>query len=213
MVRKRREIVTDDRDDPQDVLGSLADRTRYGGFFYSHEYFAPAIDVVRAAYRQREGVARNFHAAYGPLVESGYVCLHVRLTDFRTYRGGIVLPPSYYMSALDTIGSQLPTVVVSDDIDTARRGFAGLPRVLFESNDEATDFQLLRHASVVVTSNSSFAWWGAWLNERADRIVAPAGWLTPGALDDFPEKAVPPNWERVPVSVVRADSWPYPDSL
>jgi Glycosyl transferase family 11 len=211
LIRRKREVLTDDRDDPDDILGSLSDSTRYGGFFYSHRYFAPAADRVRTAFRQRDEVEKAFLGKYGALVRSGYACAHVRLTDFRTYRGGVVLPPSYYLKALASLDVDLPVVFVTDDLETVLRRFGDMPAASFESNDEATDFLLLRNASVLVTSNSSFAWWGAWLNDRANRVFAPIGWLDPGSDSDLPRDAVPPTWERVPAAVSEDETWPFAD--
>src|SRR6476659_4030216 len=46
----RREVVADDREDPDLVLESVTDRTRYGGHFYSERFFLPAASDVRTAF-------------------------------------------------------------------------------------------------------------------------------------------------------------------
>jgi hypothetical protein len=209
LIPDRREIVADDRDDPTGVLRTLRNRTRYGGHFYSYLYFAPAAQDVRRVFRAHDALEERFLDRYGALVAGGYACLHVRLTDFRTYRGGITLPVGYYERALASIGAHLPVVFVSDDIATVSRHFAGTRHASFEQNDEAVDLQLLRHATVVVTSNSSFAWWGAWLNERAERVLAPAGWLEPESAVDFPRSTLPPGWERVPGRLAGDVDWEF----
>jgi len=109
---------------------------------------------------------------------------------------------SYYQSALSTIGAArgTPVVFVGDDLDEARESFRDLPGARFERNDEAIDLQLLRQATAVVVSNSTFAWWGAWLNQRPGaRVVAPRHWLGFRFGWEYPPHVIPSGWHQVRV--------------
>jgi Glycosyl transferase family 11 len=202
---RRREIVTDDRDDPVAVLSSLTDHTVYGGYFYGAGYPAPATAEVKEAFSVRGEVEASFRQSYRDLLAMGYVCAHVRLTDFFTYRDDVTLPPGYFRRALEALSTPLPVVFVSDDIATVRDTLADIPG-MFEQNDEITDFLLLRHASVVISSNSSFSWWAAWLNEDA-RVIAPRHWLGLNQGAEFPPGTILPTWERIPARAAEDGSW------
>jgi hypothetical protein len=133
------------------------------------------------------------------------VCAHVRLTDFFTYRDDVTLPPGYFRRALEALSTPLPVVFVSDDVATVRRTLADIPG-RFEQNDEITDFLLLRHSSVVITSNSSFSWWAAWLNEDA-RVIAPRHWLGLKQGVEFPPGTILPTWEQIPARAPTDGRW------
>lgn len=72
------------------------------------------------------------------------------------------------------------------------------PATFVEHNGPATAFQDLRLMSLCdhhITANSSFSWWGAWLNRRPDKmVVTPRQWFADqrdtGAL-------IPFNWIRL----------------
>jgi hypothetical protein len=55
---------------------------------------------------------------------------------------------------------------------------------------------LMKHCSHHVVANSSFSWWGAWLNPSPDKIVvAPRRWFTDASIDT--SDLVPRDWVRI----------------
>jgi hypothetical protein len=206
---ERREVVADDREDPTDVLESAVDRTFYGGHFYSEHFFRPAAADVRRAFRIRDVHVERFEAKYASLVDRGYVGAHVRLTDFFTYRDDVTLPPGYYRRALSALDDDLPVIIVSDEPDRVRAAFDSDPRIRVEANDEIIDFLLLRNAAQLISSNSSFAWWAAWLNDRPGlRVIAPRWWLGLHARHELPVKAIPVEWEQIEPRSPDDGEWP-----
>jgi Glycosyl transferase family 11 len=207
LVFRRREIITDDRDDPDDVFATLTDRTRYGGYFYGYGYVRHAADAGRA-FTVHPEIGSRFHRRYGGLVAGGYICCHARLTDFFTYRDNVTLAPGYYRRALDVIDTDRPVVFVSDDIAMVAATLDGLPGARFEETDAVTALLLLSHASAVVSSNSSLSWWGSWLNDRPGlHVIAPRWWLGVNEGAEFPVRAIPPSWHQIPARTATDGTW------
>jgi hypothetical protein len=205
----RREVSADDREDPDEILAGVTNRTVYGGHFYSEHFFRPAATAVRRAFRVHDAHFRRFEAKYASLLESGYICAHVRLTDFFTYREDVTLPPGYYSRALREVDEDLPVVIVSDEPDRVSAAFGSDPRLRVETNDEIIDFLLLRHASQVISSNSSFAWWAAWLNDMPQlRVIAPRWWLGIHDEVELPVRAIPEQWEQIKPRCPGDGEWP-----
>ena len=169
--------VSNDEGSPAEHIERVRDWAEYSGFFMSEDYFASAADEIRRLFVFREERARRFRALYAELAAGGYTCVHVRLTDYLHHRGGIDLPWAYYRESLARLAPEGPVVFVSDDIESVRREFADVPSARFESNDAGVDMMLLVHAKAVVTSNSSFAWWGAWLGDPARPVFAARNWV------------------------------------
>ena len=115
-------------------------------------------------------------------------------------KGGFALPASYYRAALArlTRGDDATIVVVGDDPHWLA---AELRDHCFrlERNEESVDLLLLANAQALILSNSSFAWWGAWLNERAPLVLAPRYWLGLHERRERPCNILVPSWEQVPV--------------
>jgi hypothetical protein len=193
----RRVVKIDNADDPDLVVQSLSDHVHYAGFFQSPRYFDNAATEVRAAFQPRAHHIAKFLECYGDLVDTPYVCCHVRRTDYE--RAGFVLPISYYRECLRVahVPEGTPIVFIGDDLEEVEREFGGEPGIRMEHNDETVDLQLLINASAVVTSNSSFGWWGSWLGAAERPIYAPKYWLGFKGGVESPQAVLPPEWHQV----------------
>jgi hypothetical protein len=185
--------------EPVAVLDTLADGVHYAGFFQSFDYFEAVQEAVRAAFAPRAHHVEAFLSRYEALSAERYVCCHVRRTDYEL--NGWVLPISYYRDCLEVVRREadVPIVFVGDDLTAVEAELAGEPGVRFERNDEIVDLQLLTHAAIVVTSNSSFGWWGSWLGRQGRPVYAPRYWLGFNLGTEAPCRAVPSWWRQVEV--------------
>lgn len=192
-------VVVDNAEEPGEVLSRLRDGAAYNGFFQSADYFAGYEEEVRALFAVRETQRRAFGERYGDL--GRYACIHVRRGDYLD--NGWALPDGYFRTALEALGDLegRPVLVVSDDTPRAAAELADVPGLRFEANDQITDLQLLAQADRLVLSNSSFSWWGAWLNDRDDlRVVAPRHWVGFREGSELPRRVIPAEWDQVGVS-------------
>jgi hypothetical protein len=99
------------------------------------------------------------------------------------------------------VGARITAFVFSDDpndaeavLDFAPRG--SLVHVRGDPHRPWEDMALMARCRHHITANSSFSWWGAWLNPSADKIViAPREWFTPGELRQRNTcDLYPPGW-------------------
>lgn len=193
-------------EEPETVIARLRDHAHYVGFFQSELFFETAAESVRQAFRALPEHERTFRGKYESLLQRPYVCCHVRQTDYREWGGGLALPASYYATCIQAIrqDSDAPVVVVGDDPEWLAAEITDeLVRV--ERNSEIVDLLLLTHARHLIISNSSFAWWGAWLNESASRILAPRYWIGFKTGREAPHRILPERWEPMPVSPEPSD--------
>jgi hypothetical protein len=110
------------------------------------------------------------------------IVLHVRGTDYLTFDEVFVtLDKSYYLAAINRIKdarkvSNLEIIVLSDDYNYSKRLLADIPfPIYFVSNSfELNHFETLYIMSKslnLICSNSTFAWWGAFINTNFDSIM------------------------------------------
>ncbi|MEG0499629.1 MAG: alpha-1,2-fucosyltransferase [Rikenellaceae bacterium] len=139
--------------------------------------------------------------------KSNSVSIHIRRGDYiapndRAFFGD-VCNIAYYTNAIRYIREHIVDpqfFVFSNDIDWVRDHFELTGAVYVNNNSGANSFrdmQLMSRCRHNIIANSSFSWWGAWLNTNPDRIVlAPPKWFNNSA-PDLVNKIEPESWIRI----------------
>jgi hypothetical protein len=121
------------------------------------------------------------------------ISIHLRVGDYAlinhsvgngSARVSMILKESYYAKAIKLVSELFPEhtlVVFSDDIEAARNILPNNKQHLFIDGHDAMsayeDLRLMSHCKHHIIANSSFSWWGAWLNPNRDKkIFAPQYW-------------------------------------
>jgi Glycosyl transferase family 11 len=174
------------------------------GNFQAYQYAADVEQTVRAEFRPRTpATGKNLEVLEEIRACENPVSLHVRHGDYAVdYGGRNALSTSYHAKAMRSVLQQIarPTFFVfSDDIAFAREKLPKGERMVFlDHNDEATPHEDLRLMSACrhhIIANSTFSWWGAWLNpDPAKLVCAPEIWRDPHI--PFPD-ILPPSWQRI----------------
>lgn len=157
------------------------------GFWQSPRYFETAEGVLRRELVLRRPAGRTAELA-GAAGAANSVSVHVRRGDYATDPGARrvhgLCPPAYYEEALALVASRHGTqhvFVFSDDVDWVRAHVRLPEPVTWVSGMGLSPAQELAVMSACrhhVISNSTFGWWGAWLDPRpAALVVAPRRWF------------------------------------
>jgi hypothetical protein len=167
------------------------------GYFQSERYFDEIADPLRDLFQPRDPLGSAARSIVDRIagVEAS-VSVHIRRGDYvknaETARVHGSLDAGYYRRALgilqDALGPELTIFVFSDDAAAAEAVLdfipaANLVHVRGDPDRPWEDMALMARCHHHVIANSSFSWWGAWLNPSPDKIViAPRAWFTPGEL-------------------------------
>jgi hypothetical protein len=187
--------------DPE-VAYACPDGADLVGYFQSERYFADAAEAVRSEFAFEDGIAsacRRVVEGLGPET----ISLHVRRTDYVALSE--IHPPcdlDYYEAALARLEPDAPVMVFSDDLDWCRAQalFQGGRFSFSEGRSAAEDLCLMSLCRRHVIANSSFSWWGAWLNPDPQKLViAPARWFgTTGYTSQHDTSdLIPESWARI----------------
>lgn len=162
------------------------------GYFQSARYFDHYKEDILHLFTLAEDLGG------AKMKEINSVAVHVRRGDYlRMPQHHPVLPMSYYMEAMEIFkGSTF--VIFSDDIEWCREQDWGGHEVYFSTSYK--DVQALRNMSICqhnIIANSSFSWWGAYLNQREGRrVVAPKQWFGEKLPHDTKD-LIPKDWIRI----------------
>lgn len=111
----------------------------------------------------------------------------------------------YYERAVELISSKVANpvfFVFSDDIVWAKDNLhLNFETVFIDINDSKSDYEDLRlmySCKHHILANSTFSWWGAWLNPCPQKIVvAPEQWFADEELNMKTKDLIPPKWIRL----------------
>jgi hypothetical protein len=181
-----------------------ADGTSYHGYFQSYRYFEDCRSSLLPFLRfnlSHRALSEAILYAYRRRYRRPLVSLHVRRGDYvqphTDDRWGNLARDGYYQRAIEAIGDGVTYLVFSDDLPWCRSNLE-LESAEFADFDQFTSLCLMTGCDANVVANSSFSWWGAFLNPGAE-IYAPSRWWR--ALDppnDRQDDIVPPTWRTIP---------------
>jgi hypothetical protein len=184
------------------AVETLAGTVVLDGYWQHERYFAHCAAEVREAFHFRQALPAGHATLLAEIRAEESASLHVRRGDYtapkRQRRFGL-LPLSYYEAAMALVRERAPGVrftVFSDDLDWCREHLDGERLRFCPEGSGAADMQLMAACKHNVVANSSFSWWGAWLNANAGKtVVAPRQWFQDPALRD--SSPAPPEWIRL----------------
>ena len=183
--------------------------TYLSGYWQSEKYFARITDILKKEFTLKKPLPKELDSLLVSIRTSNSVSVHIRRGDYLSpqFHGIYTSCDSeYYKSALSFIKTSVDSprfFIFSDDIMWAKT-------LYFPENTTfiTSDFGLQNYEELVImseckhniTANSTFSWWGAWLNKNPQKIViTPEKWF----LDKNKDEAdlIPPTWKKLPVKI------------
>ena len=179
------------------------------GFWQTEKYFREIREVLQKELILKTLPGGKFEDYKKQIsADPNPVSLHIRRGDyvnnaqFSNQFGFIGL--DYYRKAIDTFKQKTPNCkffIFSDDLQWVRENLnAGEDAVFVENtgeNSDLEDLMLMRTCNHHIIANSSFSWWGAWLNSKEDKIViAPSKWFN-NMPDLSTNELIPETWIRL----------------
>jgi hypothetical protein len=174
------------------------------GFWISEKYFKDITPVIRKDFSLKKKMSVTAVGLANQISHSNSVSIHVRRRDYVTnpntkqYHG--VCDLNYYRKAIRRMTKHVSApyfFIFSDDINWAKQNLRiEYPTVFVDhfgsDTEELILMSLCKHN---IIANSSFSWWGAWLNKNPNKIViAPKKWFR-AKIDD--SDIVPIGWIRI----------------
>ena len=200
----------------QDFFDACPDEVSLDGYFQTEKYFNHIRDEILEDFTFRSEYLKPCKE-YIDSLDQPPIFLHVRQSDnIGREEYHPILPISYFEDALSNWSDDTPCFVFTDDLEWCKsQDYFKQDRFLFNENAERysyqtvdgtgqmqntllpqTDLCLMSLCSGGIVANSSFSWWGAWLQNNRGKIVAPnpKKWFgtAQSHLDTF--DIVPDNW-------------------
>ena len=177
------------------------------GYWQSERYFADFADVLRNDFTFRKPLVAENKRLAEEMLEHNSVSIHIRRGDYVSIAKNASFYEScsldYYYKGLAKISERQPDLhvyVFSDDIEWAKQNLdVAYPITFINHNHGENAFEDMRLMSLCkhnIIANSSFSWWGAWLNQSPEKIViAPERWFAQGSNDT--RDLLPGSWVKL----------------
>ncbi len=206
LIKKENIYVEKDFRFDRNVL-TLPDNVTLVGYWQSEKYFSEIEGIIRHEFTFNHGPSSKIFAIVKKIKSSESVGIHFRRTDyvnnkkFFHYHG--VCSLDYYRQALSLIKSRLKSpefYIFSDDLNWVNRNFKiEYPKFFVDLNLNGKDYEDLRimsHCKHNIIANSTFGWWGAWLNKNKNKIIiSPRKWFANMSINT--EDLIPSSWIRI----------------
>ena len=177
------------------------------GFWQSDKYFLKYESEIRKDFSFPSFTDRVNINLLSEIINSNSVSIHIRRGDYIQMNSAIESHPlcsiKYYQSAISKIKEIIEKpkfYFFSDDIEWVKNQFFSVENAIFvnhnKGKDSYKDMQLMANCKHNIIANSSFSWWGAWLNPNPKKIViAPKNWFKDTSIDT--SDLIPSTWIRL----------------
>jgi len=182
------------------------------GYFQSWKYFQSISATLRSDILNQSPSSDWFRGEQQLLQGlKPWIALHVRRGDYaeplnEQFHG--LTSRDYYETAIKSVESILGScnlVLFSDEPDVAAELIGAIHPItrVIKAPDDSHPMEsilLMSQANAIITANSSFSWWAAWLaNLEPALTFAPDPWFASADKDE--RDLCPPQWVRLPNSL------------
>ncbi|MDQ7083781.1 MAG: alpha-1,2-fucosyltransferase [Sulfurovum sp.] len=158
------------------------------GFWQNEKYFMDMRDEIIQDFTLKNTISKDAKVYLAVIEQINSVSLHVRRGDYvedsHTNHTHGTCNLDYYKNAINYISSKIEKpkfYIFSDDIAWCKENFDFLENKTFVDNTKNAldDLELMKQCKHNIIANSTFSWWGAWLNLNTNKIViTPKIWFT-----------------------------------
>lgn len=174
------------------------------GYWQCEKYFADIREKILETYRFPDFSTEQQKQDAAQIQSSCSISVHIRRGDYLNYSYyRDICTPEYYHKAMNYFREQFPGkaqfFIFTNDIPWAEEHFAAEDCHFVKGNtgtQSFRDMQLMSLCRHNIVANSSFSWWGAWLNQNSEKqIIAPRKWIN--SLPEDQVDIVPEDWIRM----------------
>ena len=161
----------------------------HSSYLQSFKYFQSNRDYIIKMLEMSSVDRKYLIDKYNP---KEYVSLHIRRGDYLNYEvfHTNLSKTSYYSEAI----LKFPTeefLIFSDDPSWAKEQY---PNCRVVEEEDYLEMYLMSLCKSNIIANSTFSWWGAWLNKNINKkVIAPIKWFGP-SYNYSTKDLLPPTW-------------------
>jgi hypothetical protein len=162
-------------------IPKINNNQRLNGYFQSEKYFKHNREKIINLFEPTELDLKKINLLYSDLLIEETCSIHVRRGDYVNLQNHHPLQTiEYFKNSVDYIGNDKVYLIFSDDINYCESNFDFIENKIFVKDLlDYEEIYLMSMCKNNIISNSSFSWWGAWLNQNNNTVISPKNWFGP----------------------------------
>jgi hypothetical protein len=169
------------------------------GYFQSVNYFKEIENEIKEMFSPPFDFINKINEYYPELSYENTLSIHIRRGDYLNISDTLpVVDISYINKAIEIIGNYNKVFVFSDDKVWAKENLNNENFIVVENLDDYEELWMMSLCKNNIISNSTFSWWGSFLNKNLNKkVVAPSLWTGPNGPNM--DEIYMDNFIKVPV--------------
>ncbi len=185
---RSKSIITNFNYQFNEQILKLKNNAYLDGYWQNEKYFIEISELIKKSFTLKSPLSPTAADISKRIANNTSVSIHIRRGDYITspkfskiYK---ILSWDYYAKAIEKISTDADDPVFfifSDDIERVKNNITLPSSNIIVSNNELSESEelfLMSSCQHNIIANSSFGWWGAWLNQNPSKIiVGPKSWF------------------------------------
>ncbi len=178
------------------VLPQEVDQTSFNGYFQDADLMESNKKSLLRLFTIKKSFQKVFKEKYGSFFnQNKTLVISMRLgQDYKDFKlpdlnnANVFLPNEWYTTILSKIEKEYNSVlIISDEIEEAKLILGEKSNYIFINDLPEIQFQMLMNADGCIIGNSSYSWWGSFLNTKKNKkIYAPNNWAGYNVNIEYP---------------------------
>lgn len=186
----------------------IDDNSYLDGYFQCEKYFKDIREIILKQFTINQDISNYTKEIKNKIQNSKNSCsLHIRRGDFVNstninIHGACDI--EYYKKAMKYLEEKVVNInyfIFSDDIEWVKENLAIQNAIYIDSKEKRIpheDIYLMSLCDHNIIANSSFSWWGAWLNQNEKKmVIAPKRWFADDKLESQSKDIVCESWVKI----------------
>ncbi len=183
-------------------FNNISDNTYIEGYWQNEFYFKNIKDIIKKEFTLKKSIIDKYKNIIHDIQNNNSVSIHIRCKDYLSNKHQKIynnLSLDYYNNAVQNFKGNYKYFIFSDDINWVKNNLQLPYSKIFISQNNTKDYEELILMSMCqnnIIANSTFSWWGAWLNKNKKKVViAPKKWFVDENINT--NDLIPNNWIKI----------------
>jgi hypothetical protein len=170
------------------------------GYYQSSKNFKSHSNYIKKTFSPPKKFIKKLKIKYPNIFDEGSVSIHVRRGDYLTISDILpVIDKTYIDESLKTMGGYSKIFIFSNDKEWVKNNLDYKDSVVVSDLEDYEELWAISLCNHNIMSNSSFSWWGSYLNKNKNKkVYVPSIWFGPKGEKEY-EDIYETNWIKINV--------------